>query len=197
MRTAIGRRAGSGRRWEQRALAWALGVLTAPLLHLLQLPPLELPLLQVSTAHAAPPRAAASARQKTKAPAMPRGKPRARAPSAETAEPTPTPRVAAEPAAANSSVAKPSVAKPSVAKPEAVVSAPASGEAPANAVVRTEEREGEKTYTFGAQEVEGRLKSPQILYFLRRVRAQFDPAPLGHRSFLLELSDTRRHPALE
>jgi hypothetical protein len=192
MRTAIGRRAGSGRRWEQRALAWALGVLTAPLLHLLQLPPLHLPLLQVSTAHAAPPRAAASARQKTKAPAMHRGKARARAPSAETAEPTPTPRVAAEPAAASSSVAK-----PSVAKPEAVVSAPASGEAPANAVVRTEEREGEKTYTFGAQEVEGRLKSPQILYFLRRVRAQFDPAPLGHRSFLLELSDTRRHPALE
>lgn len=186
MRTAIGRRAGSGRRWEQRALAWALGVLTAPLLHLLQLPPLQLPLLQVSTAHAAPPRAAASARQKTKAPAMPRGKARARAPSAETAEPTPTPRVAAEPAAANSSVAK----------PEAVVSAPESGEAPSNAVVRTEEREGEKTYTFGAQEVEGRLKSPQILYFLRRVRAQFDPAPLGHRSFLLELSDTRRHPAL-
>jgi hypothetical protein len=77
------------------------------------------------------------------------------------------------------------------------VSAPASGEAPANAVVRTEERAGEKTYTFGAQEVEGRLKSPQILYFLRRVRAQFDPAPLGHRSFLLELSDTRRNPAFE
>jgi hypothetical protein len=45
--------------------------------------------------------------------------------------------------------------------------------------------------------VEGRLKSPQILYFLRRVRAEFDPAPLGHRSFLLELSDTRRHRALE
>jgi hypothetical protein len=60
-----------------------------------------------------------------------------------------------------------------------------------------EDRSGEKTYTFGAQEVEGRLKSPQILYFLRRVRAQFDPAPLGHRSFLLELSDTRRDPALK
>ena len=64
--------------------------------------------------------------------------------------------------------------------------------------VKTEEaRAGERTYTFGAQEVEGRLKSPQILYFLRRVRAEFDPAPLGHRSFLLELYDTRRSPALE
>ena len=70
--------------------------------------------------------------------------------------------------------------------------------APAAEVVKTEEAAaGQKVYTFGAQEVEGRLKSPQILYFLRRVRAQFDPAPLGHRSFLLELSDTRRHPAFE
>jgi hypothetical protein len=67
----------------------------------------------------------------------------------------------------------------------------------ATEVVKTEEaKEGVKTYTFGAQEVEGRLRSPQILYFLRRVRAEFDPQPLGHRSFLLELRDTRRHPAL-
>jgi hypothetical protein len=65
-------------------------------------------------------------------------------------------------------------------------------------VVKTEEAEkGVKSYTFGAEEVEGRLRSPQILYFLRRVRAEFDAEPLGHRSFLLELSDTRRSPALE
>jgi hypothetical protein len=59
-----------------------------------------------------------------------------------------------------------------------------------------ENKEGVKTYTFGAQELEGRLKSPQILYFLRRVRAQFDPSGLGHRSFLRELADTRRNPAV-
>jgi hypothetical protein len=190
MRTAIGRRAGSGRRWQHRGLAWVLGVaLTAPLLHLLQLSP-----LQPSAAHAAPPRSGASvsARQKTRAAAPPRGRARTRTPSA----PAPTPAAAA-PEPTPPAAAEPPAAKPSIAKPEAPVSAPASGEAPANAVVRTEERAGEKTYTFGAQEVEGRLKSPQILYFLRRVRAQFDPAPLGHRSFLLELSDTRRHPALE
>ena len=57
-------------------------------------------------------------------------------------------------------------------------------------------REGVKSYTFGAQEIEGRLRSPQILYFLRRVRAEFDPRPLGHRSFLMELQDTRRHSAI-
>jgi hypothetical protein len=74
----------------------------------------------------------------------------------------------------------------------------AAANAPASDVVKTEEATaGVKTYTFGAQEVEGRLRSPQILYFMRRVRAEFDPQPLGHRSFLLELRDTRRHSALQ
>jgi hypothetical protein len=55
---------------------------------------------------------------------------------------------------------------------------------------------GVKTYKFSAVEVEGRLKSPQIVYFLRRVRAEFDAGDLGHRSFMPELSDTRRSPSL-
>jgi hypothetical protein len=82
-------------------------------------------------------------------------------------------------------------ARPAASATEAKV-APAAAPA-ATSVIKTEEAEkGVKTYTFGAEEVEGRLKSPQILYFLRRVRAEFDAEPLGHRSFLLELSDTRR-----
>jgi len=56
---------------------------------------------------------------------------------------------------------------------------------------------GEKTYQFGEVEVEGRLKAPQILYFLRRVRAEFRAGLLGHRSFMPELSDTRRSSALK
>jgi len=59
-----------------------------------------------------------------------------------------------------------------------------------------EDKEGVKTYKFEAIEVEGRLKSPQVIYFLRRVRAEFDAGALGHRSFLGELSDSRRSPAL-
>jgi hypothetical protein len=54
-----------------------------------------------------------------------------------------------------------------------------------------------KTYKFSAVEVEGRLKSPQIVYFLRRVRAEFEAGMLGHRSFMPELSDSRRSPALK
>lgn len=92
--------------------------------------------------------------------------------------------------------AAPVGSEPRPAAAETVVDAKA-GEPPA-AVVQTEEASaGVKTYTFGAQEVEGRLRSPQILYFSRRVRAEFEPQPLGHRSFLLELSQTRRHPVLE
>jgi hypothetical protein len=56
---------------------------------------------------------------------------------------------------------------------------------------------GVKTYKFGPVDVEGRLKSPQIVYFLRRVRAEFAAGQLGHRSFMRELSDTRRNPALK
>jgi hypothetical protein len=59
-----------------------------------------------------------------------------------------------------------------------------------------EDKEGVKTYKFETVEVEGRLKSPQVIYFLRRVRAEFDAGALGHRSFLGELSDSRRSAAL-
>lgn len=63
--------------------------------------------------------------------------------------------------------------------------------------VKAQEKEGPegvKTYQFGAIEVEGHLKSPQLIYFLRRVRAEFEAGALGHRSFLGELSDTRNEP---
>lgn len=64
------------------------------------------------------------------------------------------------------------------------------------AVEESAEDKGVKTYKFSAVDVEGRLKSPQIVYFLRRVRAEFEAGALGHRSFLPELSDTRRSPSL-
>jgi hypothetical protein len=58
-----------------------------------------------------------------------------------------------------------------------------------------EDKEGVKSYKFDTIEVEGRLKSPQVIYFLRRVRAEFEAGALGHRSFLGELSDSRRSAA--
>jgi hypothetical protein len=125
-------------------------------------------------------------------------RPKPKVPSRATNKPAAKPAAPAPEAAAGPRPAEPGVPEahgPPAGASEAKV-------APANAaaigVVKTEEAEqGVKTYTFGAEEVEGRMKSPQILYFLRRVRAEFDAEPLGHRSFLLELSDTRRHPSLE
>jgi hypothetical protein len=55
---------------------------------------------------------------------------------------------------------------------------------------------GTRVFRFGEVEVEGRLKSPQIVYFLRRVRAEFAAGDLGHRSFVRELSETRNEPGL-
>ena len=72
--------------------------------------------------------------------------------------------------------------------------APKSGET--SSVKVKEDKEGVKTYKFETVEVEGRLKSPQVIYFLRRVRAEFEAGALGHRSFLGELSDSRRSAAL-
>jgi hypothetical protein len=131
--------------------------------------------------------------------------PRPKAPGRATIKPAVKP---AAPAAGQAAPAAPAAPPPDV--PEANVpqahgppgganeARVAPAKPAATGVVKTEEAEkGVKTYTFGAEEVEGRMKSPQILYFLRRVRAEFDAEPLGHRSFLLELSDTRRHPALE
>jgi hypothetical protein len=99
------------------------------------------------------------------------------------------PRGKAKPAAV-----APATLQPNARAPEVKVGV-AEPPVPSEVVKTVEAKEGVKTYTFGAQEVEGRLRSPQILYFLRRVRAEFDPQPLGHRSFLLDLRDTRRHPA--
>lgn len=50
---------------------------------------------------------------------------------------------------------------------------------------------GSRVFRFGEVEVEGRLKSPQIVYFLRRVRAEFAAGDLGHRSFMRELGETK------
>ena len=62
-------------------------------------------------------------------------------------------------------------------------------------VVEAKTVDGGRVFKFGELEVEGRLRSPQIVYFLRRVRAEFAAGELGHRSFMGELSQTRNAQA--
>ena len=44
-----------------------------------------------------------------------------------------------------------------------------------------------KVFRFSGFDISGRLKSPQLLYFLNRLRAEFDRPRLPHRSFMPEL----------
>jgi hypothetical protein len=51
---------------------------------------------------------------------------------------------------------------------------------------------GTQVFKFKELDIEGRLKSPQLVYFLRRVRAEFAAGDLGHRTFMKEMSETRK-----
>ena len=51
---------------------------------------------------------------------------------------------------------------------------------------------GTHVFKFSELDIEGRLKSPQLVHFLRRVRAEFAAGELGHRSFMREMSETRK-----
>jgi hypothetical protein len=53
---------------------------------------------------------------------------------------------------------------------------------------------GTRVFRFGEMEIEGRLKNPQLVFFLRRVRAEFAAGDLGHRSFMRELGETKLDP---
>jgi hypothetical protein len=68
----------------------------------------------------------------------------------------------------------------------------ARGEAGATVMQKTPD--GGKVFRFGEMEIEGRLKNPQLVFFLRRVRAEFAAGDLGHRSFLRELGETKLDP---
>jgi len=133
----------------------------------------------------------------TKAKPAPRAakakKPPAKAPakSAPEAEEAPAETKSDAPAGAPEGAVKAAGTK------EAKEPAKTGDQARVTAVEESAKDKGVKTYKFSAVEVEGRLKSPQIVYFLRRVRAEFEAGALGHRSFMPELSDSRRNPALK
>lgn len=56
------------------------------------------------------------------------------------------------------------------------------------AVVHTEGDTQVKVMEFRGLDIEGQLKTPQMLYFLNRMRAEFGRPRLPHRSFMPELS---------
>lgn len=59
--------------------------------------------------------------------------------------------------------------------------------AQAQTEVREERGEKVKAFQFSGLDIEGQLKSPQMLYFLNRLRAEFGRPRLPHRTFMPEL----------
>jgi hypothetical protein len=78
--------------------------------------------------------------------------------------------------------------RPRAVRAESVVAAPTPSEDDASDIVR----EGDtsvKVMRFSGLDIEGRLKSPQLMVFVERVRAEFERPRLPHRSFIPEIGD--------
>jgi hypothetical protein len=82
---------------------------------------------------------------------------------------------------------------PKADKPDKAAAAPeGKSDDAAEAKAPTKSADGKtlktKTYTFGAMDVEGKLKTPQLLYFLNRVKLELDMSAPDKRSFMKELA---------
>jgi outer membrane biosynthesis protein TonB len=82
--------------------------------------------------------------------------------------------------------------KPKAATPSAAPAAAAIDDSD----VRTEGDKSIKALEFTGLDIEGQLKTPQMLFFLNRLRAEFDRPRLPHRSFMPELARSREHKEL-
>jgi hypothetical protein len=83
---------------------------------------------------------------------------------------------------------KPAARRPSpttAVKPHAVPDAPAPA-TPAAAKAPAKP----KVYNFSGLDVEGKLKTPQLLYFFDRVKLELDTTTEPKRSFIKELEDS-------
>jgi hypothetical protein len=109
-------------------------------------------------------------------------------------------------AAAKSRGARPAPAPAAVAERSAKVDKPAptradkTDQTDSGGAAPTKTTDGKtiktKTYTFGAMDVEGKLKTPQLLYFLNRVKLELDMSAPDKRSFMKELAKTSEDKSL-
>jgi hypothetical protein len=148
---------------------------------------LALPVGPVASASAQEPGASSersSGRKKAKRSKRGKRAKKEEAPAAAEAKPS-TDKEAAVPAGE-------SVAPPTGDKASGASSALGDGEEQ----VRKEGDTDVKTVEFTGLDIEGQLKTPQLLYFLTRLRAEFDRPRLPHRSFMPELSRTSGEKSL-
>ena len=63
--------------------------------------------------------------------------------------------------------------------------------APADDKVQTDASgKKSKTYSFTGLDIDGKLKTPQLLYFLNRMKSEFDTTTPSRRSFIPELKQS-------
>jgi len=118
-----------------------------------------------------------------------------RSPAVAQARKPPTPRGAAGKNPAPAAAAARSTFGNGAAPVPVAVASSDRGSADGGAVEMKTLDGGARVFKFSELDIEGRLKSPQLVYFLRRVRAEFAAGDLGHRSFLREMSETRKEPS--
>jgi hypothetical protein len=97
-------------------------------------------------------------------------------------------------AAAHAEVVAPTATSSTPAAPQPTAARPAP-QADAEEDVRKEGGTEVKTLEFGGLDIEGQLKTPQMLYFLNRLRAEFERPQLPHRSFMPELQRSTKENA--
>jgi hypothetical protein len=114
------------------------------------------------------------------------------------AQKAPRGRAKASPAPkAPASAAKPEAKAPhaETAPPSDELAKPETAEAEGDDDVRKEGDTQVKVMEFSGLDIEGQLKTPQMLYFLNRLRAEFGRPRLPHRSFMPELQRSTRGKA--
>jgi|GEM_PF-2030476 len=99
--------------------------------------------------------------------------------------PTPTPSPSSS---SSSSSREGSLAVAAEPHDDAIAAAPATTKSTRTAKTNV--------YSFGAMDVEGKLKTPQLLYFLNRIKLELDMSAPDHRSFMKELEQTAEDPSL-
>jgi hypothetical protein len=110
------------------------------------------------------------------------------------AKPAPASQPAAAPTKTEPDTASSAAAPAMTGRGEAKTAPPPKTSGDAGVTVSQKGDGGVKQFRFTETDIEGRLKAPQLVYFLRRVRAEFAAGDLGHRSFMRELSETQRDP---
>jgi hypothetical protein len=93
---------------------------------------------------------------------------------------------------------KPRAKSPSAAKASAQKAAPVATEADGDGETSggKDANKKVKVLTFGTMDLEGRLRTPQLLYFLNRVKSELESTSQQRRSFMKELQATGQEKGL-